>query len=111
MGQGEFRTWLNRRPFCLALQHNRLIPAAHVLRVAQPDMRKLVTAHRECVDVARPPAHRVVRVMSTHYRSEEHTSELQSRENLVCRLLLEKKNRHTPTGLQRGVHVTTPRHA
>src|SRR5690606_41450593 len=26
-------------------------------------------------------------------RSEEHTSELQSRENLVCRLLLEKKTR------------------
>src|SRR5690606_42143057 len=26
------------------------------------------------------------------YRSEEHTSELQSRENLVCRLLLEKIN-------------------
>src|SRR5436309_11569773 len=29
------------------------------------------------------------------FRSEEHTSELQSRENLVCRLLLEKKNRLT----------------
>src|SRR5690606_41626429 len=28
-------------------------------------------------------------------RSEEHTSELQSRENLVCRLLLEKKKEHT----------------
>src|SRR2546430_7308474 len=27
------------------------------------------------------------------YRSEEHTSELQSQSNLVCRLLLEKKNR------------------
>src|SRR5690606_41041102 len=27
-------------------------------------------------------------------RSEEHTSELQSRENLVCRLLLEKKKIH-----------------
>ena len=26
------------------------------------------------------------------FRSEEHTSELQSRRNLVCRLLLEKKN-------------------
>src|SRR5260370_18533167 len=26
----------------------------------------------------------------THYRSEEHTSELQSHLNLVCRLLLEK---------------------
>src|SRR5690606_39452061 len=29
------------------------------------------------------------------WRSEEHTSELQSRENLVCRLLLEKKKKHT----------------
>src|SRR5690606_41373472 len=30
-------------------------------------------------------------VTLVHTRSEEHTSELQSRENLVCRLLLEKK--------------------
>src|SRR5690606_40043054 len=29
------------------------------------------------------------------FRSEEHTSELQSRENLVCRLLLEKKKTKT----------------
>src|SRR5690606_41910681 len=29
----------------------------------------------------------------TRRRSEEHTSELQSRENLVCRLLLEKKKK------------------
>src|SRR5436309_6481257 len=29
----------------------------------------------------------------TDSRSEEHTSELQSRENLVCRLLLEKKKK------------------
>src|SRR5690606_10037057 len=29
--------------------------------------------------------------LNTEFRSEEHTSELQSRENLVCRLLLEKK--------------------
>src|SRR2546430_10059323 len=28
-------------------------------------------------------------------RSEEHTSELQSQSNLVCRLLLEKKKAHT----------------
>src|SRR5690606_19722598 len=32
-----------------------------------------------------------VATRSTPSRSEEHTSELQSRENLVCRLLLEKK--------------------
>src|SRR5690606_26038506 len=36
-------------------------------------------------------------------RSEEHTSELQSRENLVCRLLLEKKNR--PTGARLAPHL------
>src|SRR5256885_7134171 len=30
-------------------------------------------------------------------RSEEHTSELQSPCNLVCRLLLEKKKTHTPS--------------
>src|SRR5947209_15043999 len=30
-------------------------------------------------------------------RSEEHTSELQSRQYLVCRLLLEKKTTSTPT--------------
>src|SRR5690606_39527097 len=30
-------------------------------------------------------------VLEPEVRSEEHTSELQSRENLVCRLLLEKK--------------------
>src|SRR2546422_4551984 len=29
-------------------------------------------------------------------RSEEHTSELQSRLHLVCRLLLEKKKQHNP---------------
>src|SRR5690606_39426105 len=32
--------------------------------------------------------------MKTISRSEEHTSELQSRENLVCRLLLEKKKKN-----------------
>src|SRR5256886_11296731 len=30
---------------------------------------------------------------SSRYRSEEHTSELQSQSNLVCRLLLEKKKK------------------
>src|SRR3712207_7520604 len=32
-------------------------------------------------------------------RSEEHTSELQSRQYLVCRLLLEKKNRYSRSGV------------
>src|SRR5690606_41664397 len=35
----------------------------------------------------------VDRDSEARHRSEEHTSELQSRENLVCRLLLEKKKK------------------
>src|SRR5690606_40091350 len=41
----------------------------------------------------RPPVD-VTLLLPMTSRSEEHTSELQSRENLVCRLLLEKKNQH-----------------
>src|SRR5438105_11349248 len=37
----------------------------------------------------------------TAYRSEEHTSELQSRVDLVCRLLLEKKKRPGSSGRDR----------
>src|SRR3989442_9743717 len=39
---------------------------------------------------------RVVRRAINEGRSEEHTSELQSRPHLVCRLLLEKKKRNKP---------------
>src|SRR3989475_9256287 len=46
-------------------------------------------------------------------RSEEHTSELQSQSNLVCRLLLEKKkkklhNRHYSTKRLQITHVAQP---
>src|SRR2546427_3720564 len=37
-------------------------------------------------------------------RSEEHTSELQSQSNLVCRLLLEKKKTHSSARLRIPVH-------
>src|SRR2546430_11574138 len=41
-------------------------------------------------------------------RSEEHTSELQSQSNLVCRLLLEKKNTYCTVSLPRSsTHVTS----
>src|SRR5699024_11917850 len=49
-----------------------------------------------------------------HYReqvrSEEHTSELQSRFDLVCRLLLEKKKEHDVHERRRGVQHRHPRH-
>src|SRR3712207_6874182 len=43
---------------------------------------------------ARQPLVEVDRI--ARIRSEEHTSELQSRQYLVCRLLLEKKTQQTP---------------
>src|SRR5256885_6113712 len=43
-------------------------------------------------------------------RSEEHTSELQSPCNLVCRLLLEKKKKDKPTSAPIYLHNLQPRH-
>src|SRR5258708_31170933 len=40
---------------------------------------------------------RGIRLRERRARSEEHTSELQSPDHLVCRLLLEKKKNHTKT--------------
>src|SRR5690606_6110895 len=53
---------------------------------------RLPASHATCAAVTSPPVRRAGSASSaTSCRSEEHTSELQSRENLVCRLLLEKK--------------------
>src|ERR1041385_4855631 len=41
------------------------------------------------------------------HRSEEHTSELQSRLHLVCRLLLEKKKKTTPNTARQQQHNCT----
>src|SRR2546430_5100782 len=41
-------------------------------------------------------------------RSEEHTSELQSQSNLVCRLLLEKKKKITRTNLPTSCNAPSP---
>src|SRR5687768_18157294 len=56
--------------------------------------------HRACLieillDLGKP---------STICRSEEHTSELQSRLHLVCRLLLEKKKKHSANLRKQQTH-------
>src|SRR5258706_7209167 len=48
----------------------------------------------------RPSGSRFLQLFSTPLRSEEHTSELQSLTNLVCRLLLEKKKEKIHTRLR-----------
>src|SRR5262249_57798155 len=60
-------------------------PIQQVLLAVQPGVQRRVE-HR----LQHPP------VLARVPRSEEHTSELQSLTNLVCRLLLEKKNATTP---------------
>src|SRR2546430_8421408 len=45
-------------------------------------------------------------VFDARLRSEEHTSELQSQSNLVCRLLLEKKKKTLRDAVRFSVHVT-----
>src|SRR2546430_9161801 len=53
------------------------------------------TPHRRHRSVRRPPREpcSATQTAWTCTRSEEHTSELQSQSNLVCRLLLEKKKK------------------
>src|SRR5438093_6589841 len=55
------------------------------------DERAWLGGHQRCVS----EIHACTRSSSTG-RSEEHTSELQSLTNLVCRLLLEKKDQRSP---------------
>src|SRR5438132_1892246 len=53
-----------------------------------------------------PPDGRARRAGHDHQRSEEHTSELQSHSDLVCRLLLEKK-KNGQTDAEAGGSVET----
>src|SRR3712207_9409150 len=69
------------------VQHGRSIEGGQGQRGAQQ------AAH---LPQAEPDA-RGWRERPAHLRSEEHTSELQSRQYLVCRLLLEKKKKNTYT--------------
>src|SRR2546422_5427428 len=53
----------------------------------------------------RRDATKILTIATAHVRSEEHTSELQSRLHLVCRLLLEKKKKSSDPSLSELRHV------
>src|SRR2546421_6459299 len=53
----------------------------------------------------KPTRHSVRELMQIGIRSEEHTSELQSRSDLVCRLLLEKKKKKAQTNRAESRYV------
>src|SRR2546429_7127991 len=60
-----------------------------------------------CGSHLRPPRPLRSRYSGSRARSEEHTSELQSRLHLVCRLLLEKKKKDTHNNLYSTTHDST----
>src|SRR3712207_7641589 len=62
------------------------------VEVAQPAAREGDLHTQDALAPARVHVHRLAQQRVRDPRSEEHTSELQSRQNLVCRPLLEKKN-------------------
>src|SRR2546427_7853386 len=84
----------------------RSVTSADLQRVAST---YLTAANRTVVDRKPAPA----ASSPKGERSEEHTSELQSQSNLVCRLLLEKKNkrrmRHRPEEA-RALHRDLSKH-
>src|SRR3712207_8610272 len=63
--------------------------AGEILHLVPDGAERLAPGAEVSAEIDWPRRHRLMRV-----RSEEHTSELQSRQYLVCRLLLEKKNKN-----------------
>src|SRR2546430_9737295 len=64
----------------------------------RPHQRPLVLKGAEKANQPLPILPRIFPILaqSQYMRSEEHTSELQSQSNLVCRLLLETNNKQDP---------------
>src|SRR5437773_4647755 len=63
------------------------------------------TSNRRVISM-RPACSRPVASCPPHGRSEEHTSELQSHHDLVCRLLLEKKKIQKPSPPKQNILTT-----
>src|SRR3712207_8906085 len=87
--------------YTLSLHDALPILIRHQLRQGRGDLllerryHMIVAAHQRVIagarDFARVGHRRLADELRVLHRSEEHTSELQSRQYLVCRLLLEKK--------------------
>src|SRR5690625_1991483 len=74
------------KAFLLATETGSFTQAAELLGVTQPSFSALIRDLEQTLGL---------KLFERTTRSEEHTSELQSRGHLVCRLLLEKKKKTT----------------
>src|SRR3712207_7713811 len=87
---------IRRPPRSTLFPYTTLFRSWAELLEREPDQRLRTLHGTEYQDRATRDIMRDLRSPITHdVRSEEHTSELQSRQYLVCRLLLEKKKNHS----------------
>src|SRR5258707_10973848 len=86
---------IRRPPRSTLFPYTTLFRSKHGVRVAvdvdEPRVREQVEQEADAGRVRRRLQQQRAAVHLRELRSEEHTSELQSRQYLVCRLLLEKK--------------------
>src|SRR5699024_11331509 len=83
-------TTLFRSHPCWERDRHQLVTQADTLNPLHTDLRR-----QNLVLVGYVDRHIHIGRSAVHRRSEEHTSELQSRFDLVCRLLLEKKKNNS----------------
>src|SRR5690625_5320434 len=86
------RLWTHLHSLIILAQQGSFTAAARRLNVSKATVSLRITELEQSLGV---------RLVHRTTRSEEHTSELQSRGHLVCRLLLEKKKK------SRTIHQTT----
>src|SRR5690606_40728677 len=82
-------------PICTTVTSDVIAVGPHTFEALTPILPYVdwfMPTAAEAMEISsRPTAEEAARFFLDRGRSEEHTSELQSREKLVCRLLLEKK--------------------
>src|SRR2546430_12547491 len=84
-----------------------LFPYTTLFRSVPPAVAPALSPRQRAWPTPRPcPRHAPSSISGTASRSEEHTSELQSQSNLVCRLLLEKKKQDPSTPIVCQLHHT-----
>src|SRR2546430_11923749 len=84
-----------------------LFPYTTLFRSRNNPLMSIDPNEIESIDVLKDASAKAIYGARGANRSEEHTSELQSQSNLVCRLLLEKKKKHTQSHTQHNSNTTT----
>src|SRR2546430_7604522 len=91
---------IRRPPRSTLFPYTTLFRSASLEAAGSPEKPGSSVIHL-CMSVKRTVRGSTSGNLSARPRSEEHTSELQSQSNLVCRLLLEKKKTHKQYGFVR----------